>query len=40
MPSLGWATGWLYSKPLGPAELRGYVVLVNFLSWFKPQISR
>jgi hypothetical protein len=36
----GGTTGWLNSEPLGPAELRGYVVLVNFLSWFKPQISR
>ena len=31
MPSLGGATGWLSSEPLGPAELRGRVVLVN--SW-------
>ena len=30
MPSLGGATGWLNSEPLGPAELRGHVVLVNF----------
>lgn len=30
MPSLGGATGWLNSKPLGPAELRGHVVLVDF----------
>jgi thiol-disulfide isomerase/thioredoxin len=30
MPSLGGATGWLNSEPLGPAELRGRVVLVNF----------
>jgi hypothetical protein len=29
MPSLGGATGWLNSEPLGPAELRGHV-LVNF----------
>lgn len=28
--SLGGATGWLNSEPLGPAELRGHVVLVNF----------
>lgn len=27
---LGGATGWLNSEPLGPAELRGHVVLVNF----------
>src|SRR5215207_4505740 len=30
MPSVGGATGWLNSEPLGPAELRGRVVLVNF----------
>jgi thiol-disulfide isomerase/thioredoxin len=30
IPSLGGATGWLNSEPLGPAELRGHVVLVNF----------
>jgi hypothetical protein len=30
MPSLGGATGWLTSEPLGPAELRGHVVLVDF----------
>lgn len=30
MPSLGGATGWLNSQPLGPAELRGHVVLVDF----------
>ena len=30
MPSLGGATGWFNSEPLGPAELRGHVVLVNF----------
>ncbi len=30
MPTLGGATGWLNSEPLGPAELRGRVVLVNF----------
>ena len=29
MPSLGGTTGWLDSEPLGPAELRGHVVLVN-----------
>jgi hypothetical protein len=39
MPSLGGTTAWLNSEPLGPAELRGYVVLVNFLSWCKPQVS-
>jgi hypothetical protein len=30
LPSLGGATGWLNSAPLGAAELRGHVVLVNF----------
>jgi hypothetical protein len=30
MPSLGGAPEWLNSEPLGPAELRGHVVLVNF----------
>jgi hypothetical protein len=30
MPSLGGATEWLDSEPLGPAELRGHVVLVDF----------
>ncbi len=30
MPSLGGATDWLDSEPLGPAELRGQVVLVHF----------
>jgi len=29
MPSLGGATDWLDSEPLGPAELRGHVVLVH-----------
>ena len=33
MPSLGGATAWLGSEPLGPAELRGHVVLVNFWTW-------
>src|ERR671914_605778 len=33
MPSLGAATGWLNSEPLGPAQLRGHVVLVNFWTW-------
>jgi thiol-disulfide isomerase/thioredoxin len=33
MPSLGGATGWLNSEPLGRAELRGHVVLVNFWTW-------
>jgi hypothetical protein len=30
MPSLDGGTEWLNSKPLGPAELRGHTVLVNF----------
>jgi thiol-disulfide isomerase/thioredoxin len=30
MPSLGGASEWLDSEPLGPAELRGRVVLVDF----------
>jgi thiol-disulfide isomerase/thioredoxin len=30
MPLLGGATEWLNSEPLGPAELRGRVVLVDF----------
>ena len=33
MPSLSGATGWLNSEPLGPAELWGRVVLVNFWMW-------
>ena len=36
IPSLGGATGWLNSDPLGPAELRGHVVLVNFRSALEP----
>jgi thiol-disulfide isomerase/thioredoxin len=42
MPSLGGATEWLNSEPLGPAELRGHVVLVNFgtltcINWLRQQ---
>ena len=33
MPSFGGASAWLGSEPLGPAELRGHVVLVNFWTW-------
>jgi thiol-disulfide isomerase/thioredoxin len=33
LPSLVGATAWLNSEPLGPAELRGRVVLVNFWTW-------
>jgi thiol-disulfide isomerase/thioredoxin len=42
MPSLGGATGWLNSEPLGPAGLRGQVVLVNFwtltcINWLRQE---
>ena len=42
MPSLGGGTGWLNSEPLGPAELRGHVVLVNFwtltcINWLRQE---
>jgi thiol-disulfide isomerase/thioredoxin len=42
MPSLGGATGWLNSEPLGPDELRGHVVLVNFwtltcINWLRTE---
>jgi thiol-disulfide isomerase/thioredoxin len=42
MPSLGGATGWLNSEPLGPAELPGHVVLVNFwtltcINWLRQE---
>ena len=33
MPSFAGATEWLNSEPLGPAELEGRVVLVNFWTW-------
>ncbi len=33
MPSFAGATEWLNSEPLGPAELRGHVVLVNVWTW-------
>jgi thiol-disulfide isomerase/thioredoxin len=33
MPSFAGAAAWLNSEPLGPAELRGRVVLVNFWTW-------
>jgi thiol-disulfide isomerase/thioredoxin len=33
MPSLGGATEWINSDPLGPAELKGNVVLFNFWTW-------
>ena len=46
MPSLGGATGWLNSKPLGPAELRSpNVIYVNeldegghFAAWQEPDL--
>jgi thiol-disulfide isomerase/thioredoxin len=42
MPSLGGATGWLNSEPLGPAELHGHVVLVDFwtltcINWLRTE---
>jgi thiol-disulfide isomerase/thioredoxin len=42
MPSLDGATEWLNSEPLGPAELRGHVVLVNFwtltcINWLRQE---
>jgi thiol-disulfide isomerase/thioredoxin len=42
MPSLGGATEWLGSEPLGPTELRGHVVLVNFwtltcINWLRQE---
>jgi thiol-disulfide isomerase/thioredoxin len=42
MPLLDGATGWLNSEPLGPAELRGHVVLVNFwtltcINWLRQE---
>ena len=42
MPSLGGATGWLNSEPLGPGELGGHVVLVNFwtltcINWLRTE---
>jgi thiol-disulfide isomerase/thioredoxin len=42
MPALGGATTWLNSEPLGPAELRGHVVLVDFwtltcINWLRTE---
>jgi thiol-disulfide isomerase/thioredoxin len=42
MPSLGGATAWLNSEPLGPAELRGQIVLVDFwtftcINWLRQE---
>ena len=42
IPSLGGATEWLNSEPLGPTKLRGHVVLVNFwtltcINWLRTE---
>ena len=42
MPSFEGATGWLNSEPLGPADLSGRVVLVNFwtltcINWLRQE---
>jgi len=42
MPSLGGATGWINSAPLGAAELQEHVVLVNFwtltcINWLRTE---
>jgi thiol-disulfide isomerase/thioredoxin len=42
LPSFAGATEWLNSEPLGPAELRGRVVLVNFwtltcINWLRQE---
>ena len=42
LPSFAGATEWLNSEPLGPAELRGHVVLVNFwtltcINWLRQE---
>jgi thiol-disulfide isomerase/thioredoxin len=42
MPSLGGATEWLNTEPLGPAKLRGHVVVVNFwtltcINWLRTE---
>jgi thiol-disulfide isomerase/thioredoxin len=42
MPAFAGATGWLNSEPLGAAELRGRVVLVNFwtftcINWLRQE---
>jgi thiol-disulfide isomerase/thioredoxin len=42
MPSFGGATAWLNSAPLGPAELHGHAVLVNFwtltcINWLRTE---
>jgi thiol-disulfide isomerase/thioredoxin len=42
MPPFSGATGWLNSEPLGPADLRGRVVVVNFwtltcINWLRTE---
>jgi thiol-disulfide isomerase/thioredoxin len=42
MPSLGGANGWLNSAPLGPADVRDHVVLVDFwtltcINWLRTE---
>src|SRR4051795_10288287 len=42
IPSLGGASEWLHSEPLGPAELRGHTVLVDFwtltcINWLRTE---
>jgi thiol-disulfide isomerase/thioredoxin len=42
MPPFTGAAGWLNSEPLGPADLRGHVVLVNFwtltcINWLRQE---
>ena len=42
MPSLSGATGWVNSEPLGPADVRGHVVLANFwtltcINWLRQE---
>jgi thiol-disulfide isomerase/thioredoxin len=42
IPPLDGATGWLNSEPLGPAELQGHVVVVNFwtltcINWLRTE---
>jgi thiol-disulfide isomerase/thioredoxin len=42
MPPLDGASGWLNAEPLGPAELRGHVVLVDFwtltcINWLRTE---
>ena len=42
IPTLGGATGWINSEPLGPDELRGRAVVVNFwtltcINWLRQE---